>query len=91
MSSIGPRWQIIIQRSAKRVLRRLPRDVVERISIAIEALADNPRPPDSRKLVGYDLYRIRVGDWRIIYALENDQLIIVVVEIGARGQVYRDL
>lgn len=57
---------------------------------AIWALADNPRPPASRKLEGHeDLYRLRVGDWRIIYVIQDAELLIVVVEIGSRGNVYR--
>jgi len=56
------------------------------------ALSQNPRPPNSRKLVGYDdLYRLRVGDWRIIYAIQNEELIILVIKIAPRGEVYQDI
>ena len=52
--------------------------------------ADDPHPANSRKLEGYhDLYRLRVGDWRIIYQVINDQLLILVLEVGSRGEVYR--
>lgn len=89
----GPaRWRIIIDRDARRSMRRLPRPLLGRLTAAIEGLADDPRPPGCIKLTGYDdLWRVRVGDWRIIYAIHDDQLVIVVVEIGSRGSVYRDL
>jgi mRNA interferase RelE/StbE len=60
--------------------------------VAIRSLADDPRPPGCKRLSGHDaLYRIRVGDWRIIYAIEDDKLIVLIVEIGPRGRVYRGL
>ncbi|MBI1928672.1 type II toxin-antitoxin system RelE/ParE family toxin [Candidatus Poribacteria bacterium] len=86
------RWQIIISREAERVLRRLPRNMAQRIRQAIDRLATSPRPPGCKKLVGYDnLYRIRVGEWRIIYALEDDKLVILIMEIAPRGRAYRNL
>jgi mRNA interferase RelE/StbE len=54
-------------------------------------LEDEPYPNGVKKLSGYDkYYRIRVGDWRIIYAVEEDRLIILVLEIGSRGGVYKE-
>ena len=85
------RWQIVVEREPRRALRRLPKDVLERIRVAVRALADDPRPRGCVKLTGYDLWRIRVGDWRITYAIKADQLIILVVEISPRGGAYRDL
>ena len=84
------RWRVIVQRRAERALRRLPRDLLERIRRAISQLATDPRPPGCVRLSGTDeLYRIRVGDWRIIYAVEDELLIVLVVDIGPRGGVYR--
>jgi mRNA interferase RelE/StbE len=58
---------------------------------AVVALAENPRPPASRKLAEHeDLYRLRVSDWCIIYAIHDNELLIVVIEIGSRGGVYRN-
>jgi mRNA interferase RelE/StbE len=92
MSSDRPSWQIIIDRDARRSLRRLPKPLEARIRSAISGLASEPRPPSCVKLVGFtNLWRIRVGDWRIVYVIEDDQLIIVVVEIGPRGSAYRNL
>ncbi|MBM3150720.1 MAG: type II toxin-antitoxin system RelE/ParE family toxin [Chloroflexi bacterium] len=85
-------WQVIIHRKPEKILRRLDGDVLERIQRAIRGLASEPRPTGFKKLSGYDnLYRIRVGDWRIIYAIEDDRLIILVLEISTRGSAYRDL
>lgn len=87
-----PVWRVQIRRQAKNVLRRLPKTLLERIDAAIEALAKNPTGPDSRKLSGYtNLYRIRVGDWRITYALEKDVMVILIVEVSPRGDAYRNL
>jgi mRNA interferase RelE/StbE len=86
------RWQVIIHRKAERILKRLDGDLLERIRQAIRGLASEPRPPGYKKLTGYEnFYRIRVGDWRIIYAIEDKQLIVLVLEISPRGGVYRNL
>ncbi|TXH47636.1 MAG: type II toxin-antitoxin system RelE/ParE family toxin [Desulfurellales bacterium] len=90
MPNSQPAWQVRIDRAAERAMRRLPKPLLTRIQAAIDRLALDPRPPGCLKLTGSDnLWRIRVGDWRILYAIEDDQLIIVVVEIGPRGDVYR--
>jgi mRNA interferase RelE/StbE len=85
-------WQIVISRAAGRALRRLPQNVARRIRRAIDRLSVSPRPPGCKKLVGYDnLYRIRVGEWRISYAVEDDELVVLIVEIAPRGGAYRNL
>ena len=91
-SSTGkPKYTIQIDKDAEKVLRRQGRTTKERLVKAILVLADDPHPANSRKLEGYhDLYRLRVGDWRIIYQVINDQLLILVLEVGSRGEVYRD-
>jgi mRNA interferase RelE/StbE len=86
------RWQVIIHRKVEKILKRLDGDTLERIRRAIRGLATEPRPAGVKKLTGYDnLYRARVGDWRIIYAIEDDKLIVLVLEISTRGGAYRDL
>jgi len=84
-------WQVITTRKAERRIRRLPKDLIKRLRKAIDALGDNPRPPGYKKLVGMDLYRIRVGNWRVIYTIEDDQLIVLVVTVAPRGSAYRNL
>jgi mRNA interferase RelE/StbE len=88
--SESDRWQVILKRRPEKVLRRLPQDLRRRIDQAILDLAHNPFPEGHKKLVGYEnLYRIRVSDWRISYAVENDRLIVLVLEITPRGGAYR--
>jgi len=85
-------WQVLIHRGAEKILRRLPKNLLERIRKAIHALANDPRPQGYKKLAGHEtLYRIRVGDWRISYAIEEDRLIVLVLEISPRGDAYRNL
>jgi mRNA interferase RelE/StbE len=92
VSEPGPGWQVVVHRRAERALRRLPRDVLERIRRAIGQLAVDPRPPGCQRLTNTeDLYRIRVGDWRIIYAIEDERLIVLIVDVGPRGSIYRGL
>jgi mRNA interferase RelE/StbE len=70
-------------------LRSLDRKVRPRIEGAIALLAEDPRPPASRPLRGRDGYRVRVGDYRIIYTINDDVLLVVVVTLGHRPEVYR--
>jgi mRNA interferase RelE/StbE len=87
----GAQYQIIIHRKAEKILKRLDGDLRERVRTAIRELANEPRPIGVKKLAGYEnFFRIRVGDWRIIYAIENEKLIVLVLEISTRGGAYRD-
>jgi mRNA interferase RelE/StbE len=88
MSNAGS-WRVIVKHKAEKTLQRLPRDLRQRLAVAIDSLAIEPRPPGSKKLVGEAFYRLRVGDWRIIYAIEDDQLIVLVVKVAPRGGAYR--
>lgn len=88
----GAQWQVIIHRKAEKILKRLDGDILKRMRAAIRGLASEPRPTGVKKLAGYEnLFRIRVGDWRIIYAIEDDKLIVLILEISTRGGAYRDL
>jgi len=90
MTKTEQRWEILLSRQAEKVMRRLPRDLLQRIDQTILGLATNPRPLGCKKLVGHDnLYRVRVGHWRISYAIEDEQLIILIVEVAPRGGAYR--
>lgn len=84
------RWQVLIDRQPEKVFRRLPKPLLQRIREAISDLAEDPWPPGCKKLTGYDnLYRIRVGGWRISYAVEQERLIVLVLEVASRGDAYR--
>ena len=61
----------------------------ERIGDAVEALAADPRPPSATKLAGRDDYRVRVGDYRIVYAVDDDARLVIVARIAHRREVYR--
>lgn len=76
---------------ADRDLKKLPQNVRPKIIVKIGSLADNPRPPDVKKLSGelHSLYRVRVGDYRVIYKIEDDKLVVLVVEIEHRKNSYR--
>ena len=92
MTTEPPRWQVIIERSVEKKLSRLPKDIRARIMTALDRLAENPRHPGVIKLQGYsELYRVRVGDWRLVYTIQDEQLIVTVIEADSRGRVYRDI
>jgi mRNA interferase RelE/StbE len=84
------RYRLLIKPSAVKDIEAIPlkRDrqrVVERIS----ELAENPRPSGSEKISGQDKYRVRQGRYRILYAIEDQDLIVQVVKVGHRKDVYR--
>ncbi len=92
MSEPDRRYTVILERRVEQALRRLPRDVLIRVDRLLLSLAADPRPVGCKKLKGHDnLYRLRIGDWRLIYTVEDDRLVVLVVEIAPRGGVYRDL
>lgn len=82
-------YEILIAEPAEKTLDKLPVAVAERLIKAIYKLADQPRPPKCVKLSGSDNYRIRVGDYRIIYSILDDVLVIEVLKIGNRREIYR--
>ncbi|MGH9205158.1 MAG: type II toxin-antitoxin system RelE family toxin [Acidimicrobiales bacterium] len=82
------RYRIEVRPSAARALRKLDPDVRPRIQGAIALLAEDPRPPASRSLRGRPGYGVRVGDYRIIYTFLDDLLLVVVVTLAHRRDVY---
>jgi mRNA interferase RelE/StbE len=82
-------YRIDIQEGASKALRKLDKPVRERMAAAIDALASNPRPPGIKAVIGQPgAFRIRVGDWRVLYEIEDDQLVVLIVEIAHRSTVY---
>jgi mRNA interferase RelE/StbE len=83
-------YRIEVSASAERQLRKLEPGDRAIVADAIRGLASNPRPRGSRKLRGYDdVFRIRKGVFRIIYSIENDQLLIIILKVGHRRYIYR--
>jgi mRNA interferase RelE/StbE len=83
-------WQIEIARDARKELERLPTQIQIRISKAILALEENPFPHGCKKLKSRDGFRIRIGDYRVLYFADAKAKQIVVGSIGHRREVYRD-
>jgi len=82
-------FTLIFKPRARRDLAKLPPSIRERVAVAIDQLASQPRPPGCKKLAGRDeLWRIRVGDYRIVYQIHDDRLAVLVVRIGHRRDVY---
>ncbi len=85
-------YKLRIKKSAVKELEAISRKADrQRIAARIESLAENPRPPGCKKLSGSERYRIRQGDFRIVYSVEDDELVVYVVKIGDRKSVYRAL
>lgn len=82
-------YKIVVKKSVAKDFRMIPKKDVQRILDVIQSLADDPRPPQSKKLSGQERYRLRQGNYRILYTIEDDQLIICVVKVGHRRDVYR--
>ena len=82
-------YALFIERRAQRSLSRVAAQDRERISTAIRRLADEPRLHGARKLSGRDAWRIRVGDYRVLYEIHDDRLLILVVNVGHRREIYR--
>jgi len=83
------RFEVIFRQSVAKDLRQIPKKHITRILKRIEALRSEPRPPGVEKLSGQEKYRIRQGVYRILYEIRNNELIVVVVKIGHRRDVYR--
>ncbi|MFO7662399.1 MAG: type II toxin-antitoxin system RelE/ParE family toxin [Chloroflexota bacterium] len=86
MASYRVEWK----RSAAKELKNLPQPVILRILDSVGGLAENPYPHGSRKLAGSGhSYRIRVGDYRVLYTIEDDILLVQIIRVGHRRDVYR--
>ena len=83
------RFELHFKSSVAKDLRRIPNRDVRRILDRIELLADTPRPPGAVKLSGQERYRLRVGIYRILYEVHDATVVVVVVTVGHRRDVYR--
>lgn len=82
-------YTVVISREAGRELARLAKTIAKRIFAKLDSLQQNPRPSGSTKLAGYsDLWRVRVGDYRIVYRINDDERIVTVLRVRHRGEAY---
>ena len=85
------KYRIEVSATAEKQIRKLNKADQIRVLRAIQNLAKEPRPPGTRRLRGYeDVYRIRVGTYRILYSIESGRLLIIVLKVGHRRDVYRE-
>jgi mRNA interferase RelE/StbE len=83
------KYKIEIKKSAVKEIFKLPAKDLKRILKEIELLSDNPRPFGAIKLSGDEKYRLRVGNYRILYQIFDNKLIVIVVKVGHRKDIYR--
>jgi len=83
------KYKLTYKKSVSKDLRSIPNQDVTRIRMRIEALAENPRPVDCKKLSGLERYRVRQGVYRILYEIRDHELIVTVIKIGHRSSVYK--
>ena len=85
-------YQVKVSRRARDALLKLNKKLQRRLVTAMQNLAHEPRPPRCKKLAGQDsVYRIRLGAHRIVYQIQDDELLVLVLRIGHRSSIYRQL
>ena len=82
-------YALSLERAAFKQLERLPEDIRVRIADAINALANDPRPFGCKKLAGREAYRLRIGDYRVVYELDDNNSAVLIVTVLHRKDVYR--
>jgi mRNA interferase RelE/StbE len=82
-------YRLIVLRPALKAVASLDKPVRVRVQAAIDALAHEPRPPGCVKLTGREAWRIRIGDHRVVYEIRDAALVVMVVDVGHRREVYR--
>ena len=83
-----PEYTVLILPSAQKQLNKLPNAIATRIEDKMMELEHDPRPPGCKKLKGREAYRIRIGDYRVIYEINDGHLVVTVITIGNRRDVY---
>ena len=83
------KYEIRILRSAEKEMDKLPAIIRSRISNRILSLEDNPRPRGAKKLSARDEYRLRIGDYRILYTASDSDAVIIIIAVGHRREIYR--
>jgi mRNA interferase RelE/StbE len=85
-------YMVEVTSRARKNLREVPAGIQRKLIRRMEGLAENPRPAGAKKLQGLeDTYRIRVGDYRVVYEIKDDELVVLVIRVRHRRDVYRGL
>ena len=84
-----PKYQVFVQPSAQKEIKKLPRPPQTKVLKALVALGENPRPANYKKLVGTDSWRIRISEYRIVYWIEGNILSVEIVRVAHRKDVYK--
>ena len=82
-------YELVVRGKVRKSLTRLPGNVYRRVSDAIEGLREEPRPPGCRKLSDREGWRLRIGNYRVIYEIDDEARVITVLQVGHRRDVYR--
>jgi mRNA interferase RelE/StbE len=82
-------YDLVVKKSAERELRTLPKQDLRHVTERLQRLSNNPRPSGCEKLSAHDQYRVRQGDYRIVYAIDDAARVVTIVKIGHRREVYR--
>lgn len=82
-------YKVLICKPAEKELKRISKPDLQRVAVKISSLSVQPRPVGSEKLAGNDRYRIRQGDWRIVYGIDDAAKMVTIIKIGHRREVYR--
>jgi mRNA interferase RelE/StbE len=91
MPTHNDRWTVEYHRELEKEIRQLPKTFIRRVLEKIESLGENPRPHGCEKITGHDLWKVRVGVYRILYTINEEQRIVRTYKIGHRRDIYRDL
>ena len=83
------RYRVEISRRAAKAVTSLDKPARRKVLAAVDALSGNPRPAGCKKLVGQEAWRIRVGDCRVVYEIHDQVLLVIVVDVGHRREIYR--
>jgi mRNA interferase RelE/StbE len=82
-------YEIYFKESVWKELRKVPKNYLKKILSRIEKLGSDPRPVGCEKLTGHELYRVRQGNYRIVYSIQDNELTVWVIKVGHRKEVYR--
>lgn len=89
---MAERYEVRLSRRADKELRKLDRPIQARIVAALALLRDDPRPAAAKALAGHPGYlRVRVGDWRLVYTVHDGELLVLVLTLGHRREIYDNL